>query len=393
MPTTATPSPAPLRRWAAHSTSAPRWARLAPTASSSSRPVRSRAAMRSSSSCFHRARSSTLSPCSDSGWWRSASTPRAPASAPNRRVRKRLAAVTATNADRRSVSPARRSRRSGWWVATWSMARRTAPGSADRSTASVSSTLATVTSLASVARIRIAACQINTFVGDLDGNANRIVDALQEAERAGADIAVFPELAITGYPPEDLLLKPGFVADNLEAMEKVASQTEGCAAVFGFVDADRDLRNAAAICANGRLMGTYHKRYLPNYAVFDEQRYFAPGTTQIQLYLIGGVRVGVSVCEDAWSPTGPIAEHAAGGAELVVNINASPYYKGRLAERERMLATRAADASCSLVYVNQVGGQDELVFDGASMVLDSSGNVLASAPQFAEHIMIVDIEV
>ena len=244
-----------------------------------------------------------------------------------------------------------------------------------------------------MARIRIAACQINTFVGDLDGNANRIIEALQQAERAGADIAVFPELAITGYPPEDLLLKPGFVADNIEAMEKVASQTEGCAAVFGYVDADRDLRNAAAICANGRLMGTYHKRLLPNYAVFDEQRYFAPGTTPIQLYLIGGVRVGVSVCEDAWSPTGPISEHAAGGAELVVNINASPYYKGRLGERERMLATRAADASCSLVYVNQVGGQDELVFDGASMVLDNNGHVLASAPQFEEHVMIVDIEV
>src|SRR5205085_7733863 len=140
-------------------------------------------------------------------------------------------------------------------------------------------------------------------------------------------------------------------------------------------------------------VGPYHERWRADYAVFDEQGYLAPGTTQIQVYLIGGVRVGVSVCEGAWSPTGPIAEHAAGGAELVVNINASPYYKGRLAERERMLATRAADASCSLVYVNQVGGQDELVFDGASMVLDSSGNVLASAPQFAEHIMVVDIEV
>src|SRR3954466_2823799 len=273
------------------------------------------------------------------------------------------------------------------------MARRTAAGSADRSTASVNSTLATVTSLAAVARIRIAACQINTFVGDLDGNANRIIEALQEAERAGADIAVFPELAITGYPPEDLLLKPGFIADNLEAMEKVASQTGSCAAVFGYVDADRDLRNAAAVCANGRLIGTYHKRLLPNYAVFDEQRYFAPGTAPIQLYLIGGVRVGVSICEDAWSPTGPIAEHAAGGAELVVNLNASPYYKGRLGERERMLATRAADASCSLVYVNQVGGQDELVFDGASMVLDADGEIVARAGQFTEEVMLVALDV
>src|SRR5262249_56132877 len=133
-----------------------------------------------------------------------------------------------------------------------------------------------------VARIRIAACQINTFVGDLDGNANRIIEALQQAERAGADIAVLPELAITGYPPEDLLLKPGFVADNLEAMEKVASQTEGCAALFGYVNADRDLYNAAAVCANGKLMGTYHKPLLPTYALFTHHRYFPPSTQPLQ---------------------------------------------------------------------------------------------------------------
>src|SRR5438270_1651104 len=273
------------------------------------------------------------------------------------------------------------------------MAKRTAAGSADRSTASVISLLATVTSLAAMARIRIAACQINTFVGDLDGNANRIIEALQEAERAGADIAVFPELAITGYPPEDLLLKPGFVADNLDALEKVASQSGRCAAVLGFVDARRDLHNAAAVCADGRVLGTYHKRLLPNYAVFDEQRYFAPGTEPLKLYRIAGVRVGLSICEDSWSPTGPIAENAAGGAELVLNINASPYYAGRVAERERMLATRAADASCALVYVNQVGGQDELVFDGASLLFDSDGDMLAAAPQFREHVMVVDVEV
>jgi NAD+ synthase (glutamine-hydrolysing) len=244
-----------------------------------------------------------------------------------------------------------------------------------------------------VARIRIAGCQINTVVGDLDGNVGRILRALEQAEEAGADIAVFPELAITGYPPEDLLLKPGFIEDNLEALHKVAAQTKRCAAVFGFVDSDRDLHNAAAVCANGRVVGTYRKRYLPNYAVFDEQRYFAPGSEPLQLYLIGGVRVGLSICEDAWSPTGPIAEHAAGGAELVVNLNASPYYAGRLAERERMLAIRAADASCALVYVNQVGGQDELVFDGASLVIDNTGALLASAPQFEEHLLVTDIEV
>jgi len=244
-----------------------------------------------------------------------------------------------------------------------------------------------------VASIRIAVCQLNTVVGDLDGNVDRILTGLEEAETAGADLAVFPELAVTGYPPEDLLLKPRFVADNLDALNRVAKGTGRCAAVVGFVDAGRDLGNAAAVCANGAVVGTYRKRLLPNYAVFDEQRYFAAGTEPLQLYLVGGVRVGLSICEDAWSPTGPIAEHAAGGAELVVNINASPYHAGRLAERQRMLATRAADASCALVYVNQVGGQDELVFDGASMVLDSTGDVVAAAPQFRANTMVVDHEV
>ncbi len=244
-----------------------------------------------------------------------------------------------------------------------------------------------------MARLRIAACQLNTVVGDLDGNTGRIFDALDHAESAGADLAVFPELAITGYPPEDLLLKPGFVADNRAALEKVALRTSRCVAVIGFVDTGRDLHNAAAVCAFGRVQGVYHKQLLPNYGVFDEQRYFTPGLSAGQLYLIGGVRVGVSICEDAWSPTGPIAEQAAGGAELVVNLNASPYYAGRLAERERMLATRAADASCALVYVNLVGGQDELVFDGASLVFDPVGTALASSPQFVEDLLVVDLEV
>ena len=244
-----------------------------------------------------------------------------------------------------------------------------------------------------MARVRIAACQINTVVGDLDGNVTCVLDALEAAERAGADVAVFSELALTGYPPEDLLLKPGFVADNRDALGKVAARTGACAAVLGFVDAGRDLYNAAAVCAFGQVQGTYRKRLLPNYAVFDEQRYFASGTEPLNAYVIGGVRMGVSICEDAWSPTGPIAEQAAGGAELILNLNASPYYAGRLAERERMLATRATDAGCVIVYVNQVGGQDELVFDGASLVVDSDGRVLASAPQFAEDVMVVDVEV
>jgi NAD+ synthase (glutamine-hydrolysing) len=244
-----------------------------------------------------------------------------------------------------------------------------------------------------VARLRVALCQINTTVGDLDGNVDRVIAALAEADDQGCDLAVFPELAITGYPPEDLLLKPGFVGDNRRALEAVAQASSSCAAVVGFVDAGRDLYNAAAVCAFGRVQAVYHKRNLPNYAVFDEQRYFAPGTGTAPLVEVAGVRVGVSICEDAFSPAGPIAAQAAGGAELVVNINASPYYANRLAERERMLATRASDAASALVYVNQVGGQDELVFDGASMVFDAHGELLARAGQFTEENLICDVEV
>ncbi|MEA2685771.1 MAG: hypothetical protein QOE93_966 [Actinomycetota bacterium] len=241
--------------------------------------------------------------------------------------------------------------------------------------------------------LRVAACQLNLIVGDLEGNATAILDAIDQAEIAECDVAVFPELAICGYPPEDLLLKPGFVADNRAALERVAAGTGRCAAVVGFVDAGRDLYNAAAVCANGAVQGIYRKRLLPNYGVFDEQRYFAAGHDPGELFVIGGVRVGVVVCEDAWSPDGPIADQAAGGAELIVNLNASPYHAGRLAERERMLATRALDSSCSLVYVNLVGGQDELVFDGASLVLDTHGRVVARAPQFVSDILVVDVEV
>jgi len=241
--------------------------------------------------------------------------------------------------------------------------------------------------------VRVALCQLNPVVGDLIGNAERIADALRVADDAGCDLAVFPELAITGYPPEDLLLKPGFVADNQAALAKVAAAADRCAAIVGYVDEHLDLYNAAAVCAAGHQRGVYHKQTLPNYSVFDEARYFTPGSGATQLFQIGGVRVGISICEDAWNPAGPIAAQAAAGAELIVNINASPYYAGRLGERRQMLATRAADASCALVYVNCVGGQDELVFDGASMVFDASGRCLAALPQFAEAVVPVDIEV
>jgi len=185
------------------------------------------------------------------------------------------------------------------------------------------------------------------------------------------------------------------VGENDGDLAKIAARTDRCAAVVGFVDADRDLYNAAAVCAGGEVVGTYRKRILPNYAVFDEARYFTPGTANdpYELYVIGGVKVGISICEDVWSPTGPVAEQAAGGAELNININGSPYHAGKHTGRERMLATRAADASCALVYVNQVCGQDELVFDGGSMVFDADGDLVARAGQFVEELLMTDVDV
>jgi NAD+ synthase (glutamine-hydrolysing) len=244
-----------------------------------------------------------------------------------------------------------------------------------------------------VTRLRIALAQINPTVGDLDGNVAKICAAYDQAEKAGCDIVAFPELAITGYPPEDLVLKPGFVADNLAALAKVAARTRRCAAVVGYVASDRDLYNAAAVCSAGEVLGTYRKRLLPNYAVFDEARYFTPGDASdpYELYVIGGVKVGISICEDVWSPTGPLAEQAAGGAELNININGSPFHAGKAGTRERMLATRAADASCALAYVNQVCGQDELVFDGGSMVFDADGTLVSRSALFQEELLITDV--
>jgi NAD+ synthase (glutamine-hydrolysing) len=242
-------------------------------------------------------------------------------------------------------------------------------------------------------RLRLALAQLDLVVGDLTGNSARMLEAYEQADAQGCDLIAFPELAITGYPPEDLLLKPAFVAQANEALEKVAARTGRLAAVIGFPEVGRDLFNAAAVCAHGRVQGVYRKHLLPNYAVFDEQRYFAPSTVDGPLFVVAGVRVGITVCEDAWSPTGPIITQAAGGAELIVNINASPYYAGRLNEREAMLATRAADAQVPVAYVNLVGGQDELVFDGASMVFDESGTLVARASQFVEDLLIVDLDV
>ncbi|HZI38644.1 MAG TPA: nitrilase-related carbon-nitrogen hydrolase, partial [Acidimicrobiia bacterium] len=244
-----------------------------------------------------------------------------------------------------------------------------------------------------MARLRVAAAQINTVVGDLAGNSERILAAIKAAEEAGADLVALPELAITGYPPEDLLLRPSFVAEAQRALEKVAARTGQTVAVIGFPLAERDLYNAAAVCAGGSVRGLYRKWLLPNYGVFDEARYFTPSEDPGSLFVVNGVRVAVSICEDIWSPTGPIAAQAAGGAELAVNINASPYYAGRLTEREPMVATRAADHSVPILYVNLIGGQDELVFDGGSAVYDESGHVLARARQFEEDLLVVDLDV
>jgi NAD+ synthase (glutamine-hydrolysing) len=244
-----------------------------------------------------------------------------------------------------------------------------------------------------MARLRVAAAQINVTVGDLSGNVERILAGLEAAEAAGADLVAFPELAISGYPPEDLLLRPAFVAEAQQALEKVAARTGQTAAVIGFPLAERDLFNAAAVCAGGAVRGVYRKWLLPNYGVFDEARYFTPSDDPGSLFVVGGVRVAVSICEDVWTPTGPIASQAAGGAELAVNINASPYYAGRIAERATMLATRAADHSVPILYVNLVGGQDELVFDGGSTIFDETGHLVARARQFEEDLLVVDLDV
>jgi len=249
--------------------------------------------------------------------------------------------------------------------------------------------------------LRIALAQINATVGDLQGNALRVVRALREARGRGARLLLFPELTLTGYPPEDLLLKPGFAAASRAALERVLPETSGLTAVVGFVDRDRDLFNAAAVLHDGRLAGVYRKSLLPNYAVFDEERYFARGRTaglyrlapERQAGSIRGVPFGVSICEDIWHPTGPPQAQAAAGAELLVNVAASPYQSGKIAARERMLSTRAADNVAIVAFCNLVGGQDELVFDGSSAIFDERGELLARARSFEEDLVVVDVPV
>ncbi len=242
--------------------------------------------------------------------------------------------------------------------------------------------------------LRVALAQINGTVGDLEGNTQKIQAAMLQAHAAGAHIVCFPELALTGYPPEDLLLKPGFVAANLRQLEHLVAFSRdlpGLTAVIGFVDRDSDIYNAAAIVHAGRLIGTYHKHYLPNYGVFDENRYFQAGR-KAPIFLINGVHVGVNICEDIWYPTGPLTLQVHAGAEVILNINGSPYYTGKGIFREEMIATRAADNGVIVAYLNMVGGQDELVFDGGSMVFNEQGALIARAKQFAEDLLIVDLD-
>lgn len=239
--------------------------------------------------------------------------------------------------------------------------------------------------------VRIALAQVNTTVGDIRGNVARLLAALDEARAQGAQVVALPELAITGYPPEDLVHKTGFVRANVDALDEVAEATGDLLAIVGFVDPGRGvLYNAAAICGGGRVLAVYHKHLLPNYGVFDERRYFQEGRGHTLVETPSGV-LGVSVCEDAWSERGPVVSQGDHGAQIVVNINASPYHRGKLGERTSMLAERARRARASVVYVNAVGGQDELVFDGGSLVLAPDGEVIARLERFQEQVATVDV--
>jgi NAD+ synthase (glutamine-hydrolysing) len=240
--------------------------------------------------------------------------------------------------------------------------------------------------------LRVALAQVNPTVGDLEGNSRLIIEWIGRAREQGADLVCFPELVLTGYPPEDLVLKRAFVRDNLKQLERVTKATKGIAAVVGFVDDDGANFNAAAFMHDGALKAVYHKVFLPNYGVFDEQRYFEPGH-RCPIFELDGVRIGVSVCEDCWYPSGPMAWEAHHGAQLLININGSPYHAGKRGPREAMVGGRAADYGAFVAWVNTVGGQDELVFDGNSVVFGTRGEVLAHAESFAEELLVCDIDV
>ncbi len=240
--------------------------------------------------------------------------------------------------------------------------------------------------------VRIAIGQINTTVGDLDGNVSRMVEWANSASELDADLIAFPELSVTGYPPEDLVLRPEFVADNLDALAELARRTQGtCAIVAGFVDRTaRGLHNAAAFLEGGQVVTRYHKIQLPNYGVFDEKRYFVPGKSTARVG-VGGLSIGLSVCEDAWVDGLPFRDWSGGAVDMVVNINGSPYHRGKTHERADVLRDRAVQTGAWIVYINTVGGQDELVFDGGSMVVGPDGSVACRALRFEEDLLVVDL--
>ena len=239
--------------------------------------------------------------------------------------------------------------------------------------------------------MRLALAQMDAVVGDLDGNRARILAQLDAARDQGADLIVFPELAVTGYPPEDLLLRPGFVAAARASLDEIARGCTGISALVGVPLFERDLHNCCAVLSDGAVRGVYRKRYLPNYGVFDEHRYYAPGRDLVLLQL-GDVLVGITICEDVWEPGPPATDLALAGAQLLVNLSASPFHVGKAEEREEMLVTRARDNACFLAFCNLVGGQDELVFDGHSVVLDDAGEVIARSPGFEEALLVVDLD-
>ena len=239
--------------------------------------------------------------------------------------------------------------------------------------------------------IRIALAQINPVVGDLSGNVQKIISYIEKARALKVELIAFPELAITGYPPEDLLLKPQFVNDNINALDQVKAASNDITAIVGFVDSNKGLFNAAAVISNNRLIDVYHKKHLPNYGVFDEYRYFLQGR-RLPVYDLGGIKIGVNICEDIWYRE-PTKIQAQSGAEIIININASPYHIGKVAFRENLVLTRVSESGVIIAYVNMVGGQDELVFDGASFVVDRDGKTIVKGVQFEEELIPVDIEI
>ncbi len=239
---------------------------------------------------------------------------------------------------------------------------------------------------------RIALAQINATVGDLSGNRQKIIEGLEKARKSGAHLVAFPELAITGYPPEDLLLKPDFVESAQRVLTELAPKTKGLVAVVGCLSVEDDLYNGAAVLADGKLIGVYAKHFLPNYGVFDENRYFQAGRNN-PVFRLDKTVIGISICEDIWYPNGPPqAQAVQGGAQILINISSSPYFQGKGQDRERMLSTRAADNRAYLAYCNLVGGQDELIFDGQSMIFDPRGEMIARAGQFTKDLLIADLD-